>query len=94
MRLVLGDLVGVVNLAVVDPAGMDVEGEAEDRAAHHAAFQMPAGRAAAPGAVPLHLPRLARGGLAPDREVGRVALAIDIFDASESLRVSCRLYSL
>ena len=36
-------------LAVIDPAGVDIEGEAEQRAAHHRTFQMPARRALAPG---------------------------------------------
>jgi len=42
---------------------------------------MPPGRATAPGRVPLHLARLAGRGLAPDREVGGVALAFHCLDA-------------
>ena len=79
--LVLRDFVGMVDFAMVDPAGMDVEGEAEQLLAHDRAFKMPAGRALAPGAVPFHLPRFARRGLAPDGEIGGVALALDRVDA-------------
>ena len=78
--LVLRDFVGVVDLAVVDPAGVDVEGEAEQLLAHNRAFEMPAGRALAPRAIPFHLPRFARRGLAPDREIGGVAFARDRVD--------------
>ena len=46
---------------------------------------MPTRRAFAPRAVPLHLPRFARGRLAPDREVGGVAFAFDFFDAAFSV---------
>ena len=80
MGLVLGDLVGVVNLAVINPAGVDVEGKAQHRAGHHRAFEMPARRAAAPRRIPFHLAGLARRGLAPDREIGRMALAVDRLD--------------
>src|SRR5690606_25882440 len=84
-RLVLRDLVRMVDLAVVDAAGVDVEREAQQLPTHHRAFEMPPRRAAAPGAIPLHLPRLARRSLAPDREIGRVALAFDRFDAPLTL---------
>ena len=47
--LVLRDFIGMVDLAVVDPAGMDVEGEAEQLLAHDRAFEMPAGCTLAPG---------------------------------------------
>ncbi len=49
MRLVLGDLIGVMHLAVVDAASVDVERMAQLLKAHDRAFKMPAGRAAAPG---------------------------------------------
>src|SRR3546814_12973719 len=71
-----------MNLAVVDAAGVYVEGEAEQRLRHHRAFEVPAGRAAAPGRIPFHLSRLAWRGLAPDREVSGVALALDGIDAA------------
>ena len=80
MRLVLGDLVGVVDFAMVDAAGVDVELFAEIFLAHYRAFEMPARRAAAPGRIPLHLPVFARRGLAPDREILGVALAGDRLD--------------
>src|SRR3546814_21035418 len=42
-------------------------------------------RAAAPRRIPFHLPRLARRGLAPDREIGGVALALDLVDPAFAL---------
>src|SRR3546814_10550599 len=74
-----------MNLAVVDAAGVYVEGEAEQRLRHHRAFEVPAGRAAAPGRIPSHLSRLAWRGLAPDREVGGVSLALHRVDAASAL---------
>src|SRR3546814_12349769 len=74
-----------MNLAVVDAAGVDVERKAEERLRHHRAFEVPAGRAAAPGRIPFHLSRLAWRGLAPDREVGGVALALHRVDAAFAL---------
>ena len=41
---------------------------------------MPARSALAPGAVPFHLPGFASGRLAPDREILRMALALDRLD--------------
>ena len=79
-RLVLSDFVGVVDLAVVDPAGVDVERESEQFLAHHRAFEVPAGSAFAPWRIPFHLPLLARRSLAPDREIGSVALAFETLD--------------
>src|SRR3546814_13012952 len=46
---------------------------------------MPTRRAAAPRRIPFHLALLARGRLAPDREVGGVALAVDGIDAAFAL---------
>ncbi len=46
---------------------------------------MPARRAPAPRAVPLHLAALAFGRLAPDREIGGVALAFHRLDTALSL---------
>ena len=80
VRLILRDFVRVVDFAVVDPAGVDVEGKTQHRAAHHRAFQVPARSAPAPRRIPFHLPSLARGGFAPDCEVGGVALALDRLD--------------
>src|SRR5690606_10483369 len=73
-------LVRVVDLAVVDPARVDVERKAEQLARHYRAFEVPARRTAPPGRIPFHLPRLARRGLAPDGKVGGVALALDGID--------------
>src|SRR3546814_12397866 len=47
MRLVLRDLVGMVDLAMVDAAGMDVELRAQIFLAHHRTFEVPTRRAAA-----------------------------------------------
>ena len=69
MRLILRDLARVMDFAVIDPAGVNIERKAEQRAAHHRAFYMPARRAATPRRVPLHLTRFARRGRAPDREI-------------------------
>src|SRR3546814_16938403 len=69
-----------MNLAMVDAAGVDVKGQAEFGLAHHRTFQVPARRAAAPRRIPFHLPRLARRRSAPDREIGGVALALDLVD--------------
>jgi len=85
MRLILRDFVGVVDFAVVDPAGVNVEGEAQHLAAHHRTFKMPTGRTLAPRAVPFHLARLYGRSLAPDREVGGVALALDALDPALSV---------
>src|SRR5690606_24748827 len=85
VRLVLRDLVRVMDLAVIDTAGMDVEGKAEQRLGHDRALEVPTWRAAAPGRIPLHLTLFARGGLAPDRKVRRVALSIDRIDAALTL---------
>src|SRR5690606_29298846 len=76
---------GVVDLAVVDPAGVDVERMAEMLEAHHRTFEMPAGRALAPGRIPFHLALLARRGTPPDREILRSALARDRIDPACAL---------
>src|SRR3546814_18072835 len=82
--LVLRDLVGMVDFAMVDAAGVDVERMAQPRLAHHRAFEVPARRALAPGGVPFHLPLLARRGLAPYGEVAGVALARDRIDVGSA----------
>ena len=67
----LGDLVLVVGELQVDAAAMDVEALAQELAAHRRALDVPAGAAAAPGAVP------AGGGVVrglPEHEIHRVAL--------------------
>src|SRR3546814_5505692 len=46
MRLVLRDLVRMVDFAVVDAAGVDIERKAEQGFGHHRAFEMPTRRAA------------------------------------------------
>ena len=71
---------------MVNPAGVDIERKAQQLPAHHAAFQMPARRAPAPRGIPFHLPRFARRGFAPDRKVGRMALALDFVDAAPDSR--------
>ena len=84
-RLILRDLVGMVDLAVVDSPGVDVEGMAEMLAAHHRAFEMPARCARPPRRLPFHLALLARRRAPPDREVLRMALARDGVDPAFAL---------
>ncbi len=76
----LRDLVDVVQLPVVDAAGVQVEVLAQERHRHHRAFQVPAGRAPAPRGVPAHDP--ADAGLLgpPEGEVGLVPAALDLLD--------------
>jgi hypothetical protein len=78
--LALRDLVDVVQLAVIHPAGVDVEVRTEQGHAHHRAFQVPAGRTPAPRGVPAHHPALARLFGPPQREVGLAAAALDVLD--------------
>ncbi len=78
--LALGDLVDMVELAVVDAAGVDVEVVPEQRHAHHGALQVPPGCADPPGRLPLHHPLPAVGEGAPQREIGLVALALHRVD--------------
>ncbi len=76
----LGDLVDVVQLAVVDAAGVQVEVLAEQLHRHHRALQVPAGRAPAPRGVPAH--DAADAGLLgpPEGEVGLVPAPLDLLD--------------
>ena len=78
--LVLRDLVGMVNFAMVDAAGMDVEGFTEVHSAHRRAFEMPARCALAPWRIPFHLPVFAGWGFSPDCEIARVAFSRDGID--------------
>ena len=80
-RLALRDLVHVVQLAVVHPAGVQVEMLAEQRHAHHRALQVPARRAPAPRRVPAQHPALAGLLRAPQREVGLAAAALHVLQA-------------
>ena len=73
-RLGLRDLVGMVDGDVVLAAAVDVEEVAQVFLRHRRALDVPAREALAPGAVPFHLPLLARRREFPEREVGRVAL--------------------
>ena len=66
----LGDFILVMRELQVDPAPMNVEGGAEQFVAHGAAFDMPAGAAPAPGAVPA---RRFGVGRFPQHEIHRVA---------------------
>ena len=79
----LGDFVFVVREHEVEAAAVDVERFAEQLLAHGRAFDVPAGPAVAPGAVPR---RLARLGRFPEGEVGHVPLA---FAAWRRLRLAC-----
>jgi hypothetical protein len=67
----LGDLVFVVREHQIDAAAVNVEDLAEMLPRHGRAFDVPAGTAAAPGAVPA---RRRRVGRLPQHEVHRVAL--------------------
>ena len=80
--LILGDFIGVVDFAVVDTSGVNIELFTEVINRHHRAFEMPARGAFAPGRVPFHLTFFARRGSAPNREVRCVTLAFDIADAA------------
>ena len=71
----LGLLVLVVREAQVDAAAVDVEFVAEVAPRHGRAFEVPAGSAAPPGAVPRGRGRLAGLGGLPEGEVAGVALA-------------------
>ena len=84
VRLALRDLVHVVQLAVVHPAGVQVEVLAEQRHAHHRALQVPAGGAPAPRRVPAQHPPLAGLLGAPQREVGLAAAAFDVLQRAAS----------
>ena len=70
---------------MIDPAGVDVERLAKQLRAHHAAFDVPARRAAAPRRIPFHLAGFARRRGAPDRKIGGVALAFHTLDPSFAL---------
>src|SRR5262249_23217616 len=78
--LVLGDLVGMVDLAMIYSPGVDVETLAEVLDAHNRAFEVPPRCTTAPGAVPHHLPCLTWWRQTPNGEVGGMALAWDLFD--------------
>ena len=69
----LGDLVFVVGEDQVQAAAVDVEGAAQQAAAHGRALDVPAGPARAPGARPGGLARL---GPLPEGEIGGVALPL------------------
>ena len=71
----LGLLVLVVREAQVDAAAVDVEFVAEVAARHGGAFEVPAGSAASPGAVPRGRGRFRRLTGLPEGEVAGVALA-------------------
>ena len=81
-RLVLGDFIGVVDFAVINAAGVDVEGETEHFARHDRAFEMPARSALSPWRIPFHLALFTSRRFAPDREVRRISLALNRLDAA------------
>ena len=84
----LRDLGFVVREDVVLGAGVDVELVAEVLAGHGGALDVPAGKAAAPRAVPLHdVFRV----LLPEREVGRMALLGIDLDARAGLELLDRV---
>ena len=73
----LGDLVLVMREDQILPAAMDVEGLAEMPLRHRRAFEMPAGPAPPPRALPAGLVGIRR---LPEDEIGRVALVGRDFD--------------
>src|SRR5207244_3539537 len=79
--LALGEFVFVVGKLQIEAAAVDVERVAQERAAHGAALDVPAGAAFAPGALELHFGRLARLGALPEREVAGIPLAVAHLDA-------------
>ena len=76
----LGDLALVVRELEVHAPAVDVEGEAEVLGAHHAALQVPAGKAFTPRAGPVH--QVALLGAFPQGEVQRAALLVLPFGAA------------
>jgi hypothetical protein len=75
--LALRDLVLVVRELQVQAAAVDVEGLAEQRAAHGRALDVPARAAGAVGAGPLGVGRLVGLGGLPEHEVQRVFLVAE-----------------
>src|SRR5262249_52398987 len=71
--LALGNFVLVVWKDQVEAPTVDVEGLAQQAAAHGRAFDMPAGASLAPGAVPGGLARL---GVLPEGKIGYGPLAL------------------
>ena len=89
IRLVLRDLVGVVDLAVVDPAGVDVERDAEILCGSSPSIRGASPARRGPRASPIPSGAVSPGGrLAPDREVLRVALALDRLDPALAVVVA------
>ena len=72
MRHRLGNLAFVVRKFEVHSAAVDVKCLAEVFLAHHRAFEVPAGKAVAPGALPVHY--VFGRGFFPEGEVGGVVL--------------------
>ena len=85
--LALGHLVGVVHTDVVDPARVDVEVGAQVLGRHRGALDVPPGKAASPGRVPLLLSLHAGWRELPQREVGGVPLVIDVLHAAAGLEL-------
>src|SRR5690606_5590673 len=69
MCLVLGYFIGMMDLAVVDPAGMNIKWQAEQRFRHDGTFQMPARRTFTPRAAPFTLTAFTPRRFAPDGQV-------------------------
>ena len=73
-RLGLRDLIGVMHRNVIFAAAVNVKVGAEIFFRHCRTFNMPAGKANTPRAIPLHLPFLIRRAKFPERKVGDGAL--------------------
>src|SRR5512146_1548398 len=73
----LRDLVLMMRKDEIEPAAMNVEALAEMGLAHRRAFDMPAGPAAAPGAIPS---RQSGGRRLPQDEIRRIALIVRDLD--------------
>ena len=74
----LGDLVGVVDRDVILAAAVDVEVRPQVLGRHGRAFDVPAGEAAPPRAVPFHLPLCLCRAELPQREVREAAFLPEI----------------
>ena len=83
-RLRLRQLVFMMGELQVEAAAVNVERDTQQLLAHRRAFDVPAGSARAPGAVPF---RLARLGPLPQGEVAGIALLVADLDARSRLQL-------
>ena len=74
----MGDLVGVVDRDVIFAAAVDVEVRSQVLGRHGRAFDVPAGEAAPPRAIPFHLSLRVCWAELPQRKVRDAALLPEI----------------